>query len=264
MVGGVAAAVTMRAAGVTRGGSTLLRDVDWTVEAGEHWVVLGPNGAGKTSLLQLAGAVWQPSLGEVSVLGGRLGGVDVRTLRESIGMVDARTARALRGRRPGLEVVLTGAFGSIALQRARVTDAHRARATRLLEVVGGEALAQRAFDDCSQGERQRLLLARALMARPRLLLLDEPATGLDLPSRERLLRALEAAAAEQPDRPTATITHHLEEVPRTTTHALLLRDGGVLAGGPVDEVLTSEAVSACFGLRVAVARTGGRWTARLA
>ncbi len=254
----------MRGAGVTRGGSTLVHDVDWTVATGEHWVVLGPNGAGKTTLLHLAGAVWQPSLGSVAVLGSRLGGVDVRTLRESIGMVDARTGRALRGRRPGEEVVLTGAHGSVALQRARVTDEHRARARRLLEVVGGAALADRAFDDCSQGERQRLLLARALMARPRLLLLDEPATGLDLPSRERLLLALEEAAREDPVRPTVTITHHLEEVPRTTTHALLLRDGAVLGAGPVDEVLTSAGVSACFGLAVEVAREGGRHAARIA
>jgi iron complex transport system ATP-binding protein len=244
----------------------LLDDVSWSVGPAEHWVVLGPNGAGKSTLLQLAAANLQPSEGRVSVLGERIGGTDLRDLRERIGHVDAATARALRPGLDGLGVVLTGAFGSIALQRRRLDPAHLARAGELLDLVRASPLRDRRYDDCSQGERQRLLLARALMGGPdgpELLLLDEPATGLDLPSRERLLGALVASARRSHELPTVTVTHHMEEIPAITTHALLLRDGRVLARGLVDDVLTSGPVSACFGIDVDVERSGGRWTARV-
>lgn len=267
-------AIVMRDVTVRRhardGSPVLLLDrVSWTVRAGEHWVVLGANGAGKSTLLHVAGAAMQPSEGHVHVLGGRIGGTDLRDLRERIGRVDATTARALRPQLDGRSVVLTGAFGSIALQRKRIEPVHVARADELLRLVGATDLAQRRFDDCSQGERQRLLLARALMVGdgaggPELLLLDEPATGLDLPSRERMLGALVQSARHRPGTPTVTVTHHVEEIAATTTHALLLRDGGVVACGPVDEVLASGPVSACFGLPIRIARHDGRWTARIA
>jgi iron complex transport system ATP-binding protein len=264
------AAIAMHDVTVTRWSSTqqrsttLLHDVDWTVGAGEHWVVLGPNGAGKTTLLNLAGAVSHPTSGTVEVLGGRLGGVDVRVLRERIGLVDAGTARQLRPRMPGRLVVLTGALGTIKLRRDRVTDAHEAQADALLELLGAQVVADRRWEACSQGERQRLLIARALMADPELLLLDEPATGLDLPARERLIGALDALARDRPQLPTVVITHHVEEIPASTTHALLLADGAVVAAGPADEVLVDEHVSACFGLPIDVSRPGDRWAAALA
>jgi iron complex transport system ATP-binding protein len=239
----------------------LLAGVEWTVGAGEHWIVLGPNGAGKTTLLNLTAAVSQPSAGTVHVLGHRLGATDVRTLRERIGLVDARLARQLKPSLSGLEIVLTGAFGSIALQRSKLTGDHRERAGALLELIGAADLAERRFEDCSQGERQRLLLARSLMPSPELLLLDEPTTGLDLPSRERLIQALVALAHDDPALPTVTVTHHLEEIPPTASHALLLRDGHVLTSGPIDEVLTSDHVSECFAVPVDVSARAGRWAA---
>jgi iron complex transport system ATP-binding protein len=246
----------------------LLDGIDWTVAPGEQWVVLGPNGAGKSTLLRLAGGGMQPTSGRVEVLGARVGGVDLRDLRERIGLVDAATARALRPSLSGHEVVLTGIFGSIALQPRRLRPEHDEHVRAALALVGAEPLATRRYEDCSQGERQRLLLARALVGRggtgPELLLLDEPAAGLDLPSRERLVGALAASAAARPDLPTVTVTHHLEEIPPTTTHALLLRGGRIVAAGPVGEVLRSEPVGACFGLPVAVDRTDGRWRAHVA
>jgi iron complex transport system ATP-binding protein len=247
---------------VERRGKALLRDVSWRVGAGESWVLLGPNGAGKTTLLHLAAGTSHPTRGVVSVLGSRVGGVDLRDLRERIGLVDARVSRQLQGTLTGRQVVLTGAFGAIRLQPRRLTAEHEARADALLSLTGSAELASRGFELCSQGERQRLLLARALMAEPALLLLDEAAAGLDLPSRERLLAALAALRAAQPDLTLVMVTHHLEEIPPSATHALLLRDGAVLAAGPVGEVLTGERVSACFDVDVEVTRTsGGRWTA---
>lgn len=241
--------------------AVLLCDVDWTVEPGQHWVVLGPNGAGKTTLLNLAAAISHPSEGTVEVLGARLGAVDMRKLRESIGTLEPGLARKIRGRYTGFEVVLTGATGSIALLHDRVTDPDRTRADRLMDEIGVEPLRERRFEDCSQGERQRLLLARALMDEPDLLLLDEPTTGLDLPSRERLIASLDAMSSNNGHLPTVIVTHHLEEIPSTTTHALLLRDGAIVAAGPIATVLTSPTVSTTFDIEVEVAHRAGRWAA---
>lgn len=265
--------VTVRRRGPDGEALELLAGVTWRVQAGEHWVVLGPNGAGKSTLLHLAGGVSHPSEGTVHVLGHRIGRVDLRTLRERIGHVDAASARGLRRGLDGCGVVLSGAFGSLAPQRRRLTPQLHERARALLELTGSEALGARAFDDCSQGERQRLLLARALMpsvghqvaghAVPDLLLLDEPASGLDLPSRERLVGALAATARRWPALPTITVTHHLEEIPPTATHALLLSAGRVLAAGDITDVLAPGPVSECFGLPISVECSDRRWTARV-
>jgi iron complex transport system ATP-binding protein len=241
--------------------AVLLHGVNWTVEPGEHWVVLGPNGAGKTTLLSMAAAFSHPSEGTVEVLGETLGQVDMRRLRESIGTLEPALSRRIQGRYTGFEVVLTGATGSIALLHDRISDDDRARADRLMGEIGVEPLRERRFEDCSQGERQRLLLARSLMDEPQLLLLDEPTTGLDLPSRERLIASLDAMAEANADLPTVIVTHHLEEIPATTTHALLLRDGAIVAAGEAAAVLTSEAVSATFDIEVQVAHHTGRWAA---
>jgi iron complex transport system ATP-binding protein len=244
--------------------AVLLDDVNWTVGPGEHWIVLGPNGAGKTTMLNLAAAVSHPSEGTVEVLGSRLGAVDMRVLRERIGTIEPGVARRLRGRSTALEIVLTGAFGSIALQSNRIEPVHRERAEALLETVGATALRDQRFESCSQGERQRLLLARALMDEPELLLLDEPASGFDLPSRERLISSLVSMATENPALPTVTVTHHPEEIPPTATHVLLLADGRVSAAGPIETTLTGPALSECLGVEIEVARNGGRWAAMVA
>ena len=241
--------------------AVLLDRIEWTVGMGEHWVVLGPNGAGKTTLLNLAAAMSHPSEGVVEVLGSRLGRVDMRRLRERIGTVEPELARRLRGRMSARQIVLTGAFGSIGLQPDRIEEDHLRRAESLLETVGAEEIAERRYEDCSQGERQRLLLARALMDEPELLLLDEPTTGLDLPSRERLIASLDALAAANPALPSVTVTHHPEEVPSCATHMLLLAGGRVVAAGPIAATLTGPALSECFGIEVEVSHANGRWTA---
>lgn len=241
----------------------LLQDIDWKVNRGEHWVMLGPNGAGKTTLLHLAAADSHPSEGIVEVLGRRLGNTDMRALRETIGLVDARTSRAIPSRRPVFETIESGAFNSIALQHQRLDDSHREKAVELMDIVGLKDLATRAFGECSQGERQRVLLARSLMPSPELLLLDEPASGMDLPSREQLVAALVSMAKVDPGLTTVTVTHHLEEIPPTATHALLIKDGRILAQGPIGEALTSGTVSECFGLPIEVRETAGRWSAAI-
>ena len=240
----------------------ILTDVSWTVGAGEQWAVLGPNGAGKSTLLDVAAGMRHPSRGEVGILGETVGRVDLRAVRERVGHVDVKTEEAFSPRRTGLEVVLTGATGTIQVLEERLDGAARERAAQLLAQFGCAAVAAHAFASCSQGERRRILLARALMRRPPLLLLDEPADGLDLPGREALLAALAKLAGEQPAPAVVLVTHHLEGLPPTITHALLLRGGRAVACGAAPGVLTAEPLSACFGVPVTVTRADGRWAAR--
>ncbi|MBO3744838.1 ATP-binding cassette domain-containing protein [Streptosporangiaceae bacterium NEAU-GS5] len=247
-------------------GKTLLAGVDWQVEAGQHWVIMGPNGAGKTSLLALAAAVRHPTKGTVTVLGHRLGRVDMRELRRHIGLVAAsqRLVDEELLEEEGASahtVVLTGHTGTSAPLWHRYGPAEHERAHRLLAELGCKDLAERRFRVCSQGERARIRVARALMAEPALLLLDEPFAGLDLPAREDLITAIEDLSARD-GLTTITVTHHLEEVPATTTHALLMRDAGIMVGGPVRQVLTSERLSECFGRPLRVDQMDGRWSAR--
>ena len=239
----------------------ILDELTWEVREGERWALLGPNGAGKSTLLTIVAAVEFPSAGTVDVLGERLGRTDVFGLRERIGVVDARIGRRFA---PGLtveQVLRTGATGTIGLLDERVSEADRARAKTLGTTFGVDAVAEQRFADCSHGERTRALIARALVPQPRLLLLDEPGAGLDLAGRETLLAALSRLVADESGLTTVVTTHHLEELPRETTHALLLADGRIVAAGPVDETLRSEYLSACFGLPIDVGRSNGRWHA---
>jgi len=254
-------AVVLAGAEVLAGGRSILGPIDLTIAPGEQWVLLGPNGCGKTTALTLIGAWRHPSRGEVRVLGERLGRTDVRALRPRIGHVSHRLAERLPGERTVLETVSTGRdAGLVTWWRAFDADA-RAEARGLLASLGCEGLADRRLVSCSLGERQRVLIARALYGRHELLVFDEPAAGLDLPARELVLEALvEAARAGVTG---VLATHHLEEIPPTTTHAALLRGGRVVASGPVADVLADDPLTACFALPIHVEHSLGRWTARV-
>ncbi|WP_219419600.1 ABC transporter ATP-binding protein [Pseudonocardia nigra] len=246
---------------LVREGTHLLRSVSIIVQRGEHWALLGANGAGKSTLLGLMGALTHPTRGEVDVLGRRLGRVDVRELRSHLGHVNPR--HPLQSPLTLREVVLTGLTNTAELvPRWAPSDEQLAEADRLIDLLGVGARRDARWPVLSQGERGRALIARALMPSPRLLLLDEPATGLDLAAREQLIDGLDALRAEHPSLASVLVTHHLEELPASTTHAMLLRSGRCLAAGPADAVLTTELVSRCFGHPIAISRRDGRWSAR--
>jgi iron complex transport system ATP-binding protein len=242
-------------------GTSVLGPVDLEIGRGEHWVLLGPNGSGKTTMLGLVGARRQPSSGRVTVLGRRLGTSDVRTLHGRISHSSHVLTEMMPEHLTAEAVVLTGKRETLSLWFQDLDEADHEHAAALLRRFGCEHLMGRRFSTGSQGERQRVLLARALFASPELMILDEPASGLDLPAREALIGALETVAA-MPDPPTTIVaTHHLEEIAPSTTHAALLRRGRLVAAGPIEEVLTGERLSACFDLAIEVARQRGRWWA---
>ena len=256
------AVLQMTGVAVVRERATLLTDVDWTVREGERWVVLGPNGAGKTTLLQVAGAALLPSDGVVELLGERFGAADLGELRTRVGLSSAALADRVPPHETALDVVVTASYGVVGRWGQAHDSADVDRAADLLGRVGLRQFATRRFGTLSEGERKRVLLARALMTDPELLLLDEPAAGLDLGAREALLRLLTRLWAEVEGPPVVLVTHHVEEVPLGTTHALLLARGRSLAAGPVEQVLTAPLLSRTFGLPLVVEHTDGRFTAR--
>lgn len=253
------AVLTLRGATVRRDGRAILDAIDWQVRAGERWVILGPNGSGKTTLLAVAGGRLWPSAGTVEILGSRLGTVDVRALRSRVAFVSAAVAKELRPAQRVREVVASGKFGALETWWHRYDDSDWAEADRLLAAAEVADLGDRPFGVVSEGERQHVLLARALMGRPELVLLDEPAAGLDMGARERLLAVLASLARESGGVPLVLVTHHTEEIPEGVTHAVLLREGRIERAGPVADVLTSEAVSSCFSVPVVVRHDGQRW-----
>jgi iron complex transport system ATP-binding protein len=244
-----------------RGTSEIIRGVSLTVLAGQHWALLGPNGAGKSTLLGFCGAVSHPTSGTVHVLGQQLGRVELQALRRTIGHVNPR--HPLRSPLPVRDIVLTGLTGTIETAlRWRPTAAEAGRADALMESLGLAAKAGHRWNVLSQGERGRVLIARALIGEPRLLLLDEPTTGLDIAAREQLLETIDLLSEAHPEIASVLVTHHLEELPSSTTHALLLAGGQAVAAGPAPDAITSGHVSAAFGHPIDVRYDDGRWTAR--
>lgn len=246
---------------LTRSGQSLLDSVSWVVGEDERWVVLGPNGAGKTTLLSIAAAQMHPTAGYAEVLGEMLGSVDVFELRPRIGLASAVLADRIPAGERVADVVLTAAYAVVGRWREAYQGMDEAQAAALLDRMGIAHLADRTFGTLSEGERKRAQIARALMTDPELLLLDEPAAGLDLGARERLVATLDELARDPYAPAIVLVTHHVEEIPPAMTHALLLRAGAVVAAGPVEQTLTGPLLSQCFGTPLEVARRGGRWSA---
>ena len=256
--------VSLDGVAVRRSGTALLHDVDWRVELDERWVVLGPNGAGKTTLLNLAAGRLHPTTGTAHVLGERIGRTDLNELRTRIGLTTAALAERLPADETVRDVVMTAAWSVVGRWREDYDPADEARARALLDQLGAGALADRRYGTLSEGERKRVQIARALMTDPELLLLDEPAAGLDLGGREDLVARL-AGLAQDPHAPALVlVTHHVEEIPPGFTHAMLLRDGAVMAQGLLDDTLTADNLTKTFGLPLLVERTGDRFAARAA
>jgi len=254
----------LQSVSVRRGTTTILDEVSWTVRDGERWVVLGRNGAGKTTMLQIASGRMHPTSGTAHLLGERMGAVDVFELRPRIGLSSASLADRIPAAETVRDVVLTAAYGVTGRWRESYEDLDESRAADLLSAFGVAHLADRRFGTLSEGERKRTQIARSLMTDPELLLLDEPAAGLDLGGREELVAALAELAGDPRSPVLVLVTHHVEEIPPGFTHVLLLREGRVHAAGTLGEVLTAENLSGAFGLGLVVEQTGERWTARAA
>jgi iron complex transport system ATP-binding protein len=247
---------------VRRGETMLLDDVDWIVEEDERWVILGPNGAGKTTLMQIISAQMHPTTGVAGVLGEVLGTVDVFELRPRIGLASAALAERIpRGERVH-DVVVSASYAVLGRWRERYDELDHQRATDLLVEVGAGRLADRTFGTLSEGERKRVQIARALMTDPELLLLDEPAAGLDLGGREDLVSTLSVLAMDEASPTTILVSHHVEEIPPGFTHAMLMRGGRVVAQGPLEHVMTEETISATFGMPLVLSHHDSRWAAR--
>ncbi|WP_214409986.1 ABC transporter ATP-binding protein [Sphaerisporangium fuscum] len=248
---------------VRRDGAALLRGIDWTVEEDERWVVIGANGAGKTTLLQVAAALLYPSEGSVEILGERLGQTDVFDLRPRIGLASAAIAEKVPPEEKVIDLVLTASYAILGRWNEEYDSGDVTRAVELIDQLGCAHLIRRKFGTLSEGERKRVQIARALMPDPELLLLDEPAAGLDLGGREDLVRRLSALAYDSTAPTLVLVTHHVEEVPAGFTHVLLLRHGSVVAQGPIEYVMTADNLSRTFGVPLSLERSSdGRWYAR--
>ena len=254
--------IDFRRVTLRRGGRVLVGPVTWQVELDERWVVIGPNGAGKTSLLRIAAAMEYPTTGTATVLGERLGKVDMAELRQRVGLSSSALAQRIPDDELVRDVVVSAGYAVLGRWRERYDDVDYLRALDTLESIGAEHLADRTYGTLSEGERKRVLIARSLMTDPELLLLDEPAAGLDLGGREELVARLADLAAD-PDSPALVlVTHHVEEIPPGFSHCLILAEGEVLAAGLLADTLTAENLSAAFGQSIAVDAIDGRYFAR--
>ena len=253
----------LRGVGVRFDRSMLLRDVDWTARSDESWVIIGPNGAGKTTLLQVAATLLTPTHGTVEILGLPLGLADVAELRTRIGMTSAVVADRVPPQEKVIDLVLTAAYGILGRDAEDYDSDDVTRAVELLDALGCAHLIRRRFAGLSEGERKRVQIARSLMADPELLLLDEPAAGLDLGGREDLLQRIGGLLRDARAPVMVMVTHHVEEVPHGFTHAMLMRKGEVDAAGPLSDVFTERNLSRTFGVPLQLERRAHRWSARV-
>jgi len=250
------------ALGIERGGTRILDDVSWRVEAGQHWAILGANGSGKTSLLSALTGYFMPTKGEISVLGRRYGHADWRDLRQHIGLVSSSIRQLMADTEPAVETVISGKYAMIDFWGS-IRRADRIRALRILRQIECGYLAERPWLFLSQGERQRVLIGRALMGRPRLLILDEPCAGLDPAAREHFLRFVQRLGRRAEAPTLVLVTHHVEEIMPVFSHVLILKNGAVLAAGEKADVLNSKNLSAAFGTRMQLQRTGNRYALKV-
>jgi iron complex transport system ATP-binding protein len=249
---------------VVRPGKILLEAISWTVNEGERWVVLGPNGAGKTTLMQIVGASMHPTTGEASILGEQLGRTVIAELRTRIGHTSTKVADRIPPAESVRDTVLSAAHAVSGRWQEEYEPEDEARAQQIMGEWGVLPLAGRTFGTLSEGERKRVLIARALMTDPELLLLDEPGAGLDLGAREDLLASLDVLSDADDSPVLVMVSHHVEEIPAGFTHVMMLRDGRVVAQGPIDAILTADNLSMTFGQRIQLDREGGRFAARRA
>ena len=251
----------MTGVGRTIDGNNILRDLNWTIEPGQHWVVLGANGSGKTTLARIASLRLHPSTGTVSILGQELGRVDIRPLLPQIGYAAAALADQLRPDLAVRDVVMTAKFGALEPWWHKYADDDRGQAVASLARVGVEHLADQRFGSCSSGEKQRVLIARALMTEPSLVILDEPTAALDLGGREEFVSTLDSLARQPNAAPMVLITHHVDEIPSAFSHVLLMANGAPLVAGPIEEALNAAHLSKAFGIELSIERRHDRWWA---
>ncbi|MFG1908443.1 ABC transporter ATP-binding protein [Kribbella sp. NPDC048928] len=256
------AVVELAGVTVVRGDARLLDGIDWTIDEADRWVVIGPNGAGKTTLLQILAAQVHPTAGVAGLLGDVLGAVDVFELRPRIGLTSAALADRLPKSERVSDVVVSASYAVLGRWIEEYDELDHERAAALLSELGIAHLADRTFGTLSEGERKRVQIARALMTDPELMLMDEPAAGLDLTGREQLVRSLSSIATAAGAPAMVLVTHHVEEIPPGFTHALLLKQGRVVAAGPMDQALTAETLSETFDLALTLTHEDARYTAR--
>ncbi|WP_112236621.1 ABC transporter ATP-binding protein [Kribbella monticola] len=256
------AVVELAGVSIVRGDAVLLDGVDWSIDEADRWVVIGPNGAGKTTMLQILAAQMHPTTGVVGLLGEVLGAVDVFELRPRIGLTSAALADRLPRSERVSDVVVSASYAVLGRWREEYDEQDHQRAKVLLTELGIGHLSERTFGTLSEGERKRVQIARALMTDPELMLLDEPAAGLDLTGREQLVRSLSAIATAEGAPAMVLVTHHVEEIPPGFTHALLLKQGRIVAAGPIDQALTDQNLSDTFDLALSLTHSDGRYFAR--
>ncbi len=258
----MSAVVELAGVTIVRGNSRLLDGIDWTVDEADRWVVIGPNGAGKTTMLQVIAAQLHPTEGVAGLLGEVLGAVDVFELRPRIGLTSAALADRLPRSERVADVVVSASYAVLGRWREEYDEMDHQRAKELLTELGIGHLSDRTFGTLSEGERKRVQIARALMTDPELMLLDEPAAGLDLTGREQLVRSLSSIATAEGSPAMVLVTHHVEEIPPGFTHAMLLKQGRVVSAGPIEQALTAETLSETFDLALSLSHEDGRYTAR--